>query len=278
MPKGMNLQGRFLNGVWSGGIEWTRLRLLNGVVLPGYTWNVVGGCLHECKWQMPDGSLAICYAKGVAERLAQKTYNQGFAHHYWNPEILQSPKKLRQRSGIFLDSMSDLFGHWVPDDQIKAVLDVAANTEHVYFALTKNTPRLLKFQESIPANVWLGASMPPDMFLGQTLTSQQQRKMLERSLSVLSELSETHITWMSFEPLSWDVSDIVARYKKALKWSVIGAASNGSRVHDPDLIHVQKLLKELECPTFFKGNLRPLVERHGMEWREEFATPLDVAA
>ena len=51
------------------GIEWTRIRRADGSVLPGYTWNPTGGCLHGCTWQMPDGSVTECYAKTVAERI-----------------------------------------------------------------------------------------------------------------------------------------------------------------------------------------------------------------
>ena len=31
------------------GIEWT-----------DYTWNPVGGCRHGCRWEMPDGAIALC--------------------------------------------------------------------------------------------------------------------------------------------------------------------------------------------------------------------------
>ena len=41
----------------SRGISWT-----------DFTWNPVRGCLHECQWRMPDGEIAICYAKLVAEK------------------------------------------------------------------------------------------------------------------------------------------------------------------------------------------------------------------
>jgi protein gp37 len=95
------------------GIEWT-----------DYTWNPVGGCQHACRWQMPDGSVAVCYAETVAERLATSAYPHGFAHHYWRPEILQEPLKVKQPAKIFLDSMSDLMGGWVPDEQVEAVLDI----------------------------------------------------------------------------------------------------------------------------------------------------------
>lgn len=68
-----------------GGIEWTRIKRSidgNAVELPGYTWNPTAGCFHGCTWKMPDGSIAECYAKTVAERLATRTYDKGFENHY----------------------------------------------------------------------------------------------------------------------------------------------------------------------------------------------------
>jgi protein gp37 len=76
---------------------------------------------------------------------------------------------------------------------------------------------------------------------------------------------------MSFEPLSWDVSDVVKTYPDSLRWAVIGAASNGRTYYQPDPEHVTRLLEILnyfQVPVFFKGNLKgnPAAE----PWREEF--------
>ncbi len=89
-------------------------------------WNVIGGCKHRCRWEMPDGSVAICYAEEVANALrSDKFYPQGFENHYYHPDRLTEPLKVKTPAKIFLDSMSDLMGHWVPDEQIEAVLDIA---------------------------------------------------------------------------------------------------------------------------------------------------------
>src|SRR5690349_11553761 len=46
------------------------------------TRNATGGCIHGCQWQMPDGTVATCYAKDVAENgVAKKAYPHGFEHH-----------------------------------------------------------------------------------------------------------------------------------------------------------------------------------------------------
>ena len=101
--------------------------------------------------------------------------------------------------------------------------------------------------------------------MGSELSQDQKERMLHKSLSVLSYIGE-NIRWMSFEPLSWDVSSLVSQ-NKSLDWSIIGAASNGRRKYQPDPENVKKLhmvLSEQGVPVFHKGNL---------EWqphREEF--------
>jgi hypothetical protein len=79
------------------------------------------------------------------------------------------------------------------------------------------------------------------------------------------------VTWCSFEPVSWDVADVVAAHPGALTWAVIGAATNGPRVYDPDPAHIQRLLDVLDAqqvPVFFKGNLRSMAI--ASPWREFF--------
>jgi len=251
------------------GIEWT-----HPFGRRGYTWNAVKGCLHKCQWQMPDGNVAICYAKAIAERVAQAHYAQGFEHHYWNSNELKAPLKLKQPSGIFLDSMSDLMGWWVPEDEIRQVFDVCRQTpQHIYFLLTKNPSRLKNF--SYPANIWTGVSSPPDWMNGNQLTRDQQRRMLCHSLRVLSGL-DSAVKWMSFEPLSWDVSEWVretlSAFPNALNWSVIGAASNGANEFPPEETHLRALLDVLDehgIPVFYKGNLKSLPYA-AANWREYY--------
>lgn len=263
----MNKQGRLVDGKVVGGIEWTKTVLDDGTERQGYTWNPVAGCAHGCRW-IVKGQTAICYAEATAHGVARAAYPQRFAHHYWHPEILDEPLGVRESSRIFLDSMSDLMGAWVPREQIEAVLGMCQTAKwHTFQLLTKNAPRLLKFKNGFPPNVWIGVSMPPDVMFGHTLSRHQQERMLAVALDTLSQLPGENTTWMSFEPLSWDVTPILKGFPDALSWAVIGAASNGRTYYQPNPEHVNRLLDVLDannCPVFFKGNL---------EWdarREEF--------
>lgn len=245
----------------SRGIEWT-----------DYTWNPVSGCQHACRWLMPDGSTAQCYAETVAEGVAQSAYPHGFAHHYFKPSLLNEPLSVKTPSRIFLDSMSDLMGHWVPEDQIESVLDIARRAHwHTFQLLTKNAPRLNKF--IYPDNVWVGASVPPSSFMGNALSFAQQERMMIKILSSLEQVN-ARVKWMSIEPLSFDVVPMLETSNHPLNWIVIGAATNGRTVYQPNRLHVTRLLRycaDHAIPVFYKGNLKG---NAGIgEWREEFPKP-----
>lgn len=241
-----------MNKQSDNGIEWTH------VFGPGtgYTWRPIAGCLHDCRWTLPNGQ-TICYAKSMAAKFrSAKFMAQGFDAHYWHPERLQEPLKLATPAGIFLDSFSDLMGHWVPDEQIGQVLEVCQKTpQHIYFLLTKNPPRLKRF--AFPPNVWVGISAPPSFMNGQALTSDQQRRWLETGLDALAAANAS-IKWLSAEPLPFDIAPIIRERGEWLDWVVIGAASRGQVHYQPSPTHVRDLLAVLDqhrTPTFFKGNL-----------------------
>lgn len=259
----MNKQGHLEDGKVIGGIEWTKTVLPDGTERPGYTWNPVGGCQHGCRWTMPDGSIAECYAETVAERVAQRAYPHGFEHHYWNENLLDQPRKLKIPSKIFLDSMSDLMGHWVPRDEIERVLDVCREaSQHTFQLLTKNAPRLLEFD--FPPNVWVGVSAPPTMMFGKPLSKTQQERMVKRQVEVLREV-DVPVRWMSIEPLSFNIAPLLV--DAGLQWAVIGAASNGRKTYQPEPEWVENVLEVLDAQgakVFFKGNLE------WSPWREDF--------
>lgn len=258
------------------GIEWT-----------DRTDNAIGGCLHECRWEMPSGEIAKCYAEELAENgLARGGYPRGFKAHYWRGE-----KALRELvSGaapqlIFCDSMSDLFAPWVPEEQFRAILAAMATggRHHTYQSLTKAVGRIAKHADALPPNLWVGASSAPDFFMGKRLSRAQQERYMHVALENLGAVKATrgNVVWMSIEPLSWDVAPIIAAHPGVLDWAIIGAASNGRRYHQPAAAHVDALLDVLDAQgvdVFYKGNVRPLFETYDFgtaaknRWREDFPT------
>jgi len=251
------------------GIEWTRVKKTdNGleIELPGYTWNPTGGCLHGCTWKMPDGSIAECYAKTIAERFT-KAYDKGFENHYWRPDQLEAPLKVKQPSGIFVGSMADLFGHWVPEEQIRQVLDVMQQADwHTFQTLSKYPIRLPEFNP-FPSNVWVGVSLPA----GHLMKPEGGAKALLAYLRHMEKI-QADIRFMSIEPLWFDVAPVFEKWLEThdslpFEWAIIGAASNGSQIFQPKPEWVQSLIDIFDAkriPIFFKGNLKWLI------WYEEF--------
>lgn len=250
------------------GIEWTRIRQADGTELPGYTWNPTGGCLHGCTWRMPDGSTTECYAKTIAERFTSG-YPKGFEHHYWRPHSLSAPLRVKEKSGIFVGSMADLFGHWVPAEQIQQVLDVMQEAHwHTFQTLSKYPIRLPRFE--FPENVWVGVSLPAGHLMSETGAARALGAYLRRMRD-----TKATVRFMSIEPLWFDVAPVFEDWledegKLPFEWAIIGAASNGSRVFQPKVSWTKSLLEILEghdVPVFFKGNMD---RNYWKDWRGGF--------
>ena len=100
-------------------IEWT-----------DFTFNPVTGCWGPGGTAEKPNRCPYCYAKRIADRFfpVQEVYHQGqgtweefFAPMFY-PERLSEPAKIKTPSKIFVSSMGDLFGDWVPREQILDVL------------------------------------------------------------------------------------------------------------------------------------------------------------
>ena len=248
------------------GIEWTRIKDPDGYVRPGYTWNPTGGCLHGCTWQMPDGSLTQCYAKTIAERFTSG-YPNGFEHHYWRPHSLNAPLKVKDKSGIFVGSMADLFGHWVPEEQIRQVLGVMEKAKrHKFQTLSKFPIRLPEFNP-FPGNVWVGVSLPAGHLMSETGGARALSAYLRHMQNI-----DASIRFMSIEPLWFDVAPVFDTWLETagtlpFEWVIIGAASNGTNIYQPKEQWTSTLIELLDkqrIPIFFKGNLK------WDDWRERF--------
>lgn len=249
-----------------GGIEWTRI-----AGRPGYTANPVRGCLHGCQWRMPDGKIAICYAKAVVDRFALKAYPNGFADLYFDERELGAIHNLKEPAGIFICSMSDLFGQKVPVAWIESVLAVIyEHPQHIFFSLTKNSRRLMEFD--LPKNLLVGISAPPSFMFGKELKAEAQFTWFRKALENLNGCNAA-TKWVSLEPLMPGYIGLLKDAASWLDWAVIGAASDGNRTHQPDYSTLHFALEHLNAgkvPVFFKGNLdRELAEKFG-RWRQEF--------
>jgi len=113
---------------------------------PLYTWNPVVGCKHGCSY---------CYAEKISNRL--KMIPKWEEPKFFR-DRLGEPKKHKKHRNIFVGSMCDLFGNWVPRDWIDSVILTAHyNQQHTFIFLTKNPKRYSEF--SFPKNCWLGCTI-----------------------------------------------------------------------------------------------------------------------
>lgn len=226
------------------------------------TSNPITGCEHDCRWLMPDGTWIICYAKKIAENLASKQFPQGFEGYYWHPERLLEYLREKKPIRIFVGSMTDMFGIWVKREHVLAVMAACAEAKwHTFLTLTKNPKGMLEY--TFPQNMWAGFSTPPDYMRGHELSLSQKEAKLEVDLETMLHLTGVTVQWASIEPLSWNVAPIFAKYgsqlRKMIQWSVIGAASDGPRKHQPHREHLESLLSVLDgqgIPVWYKGNLK----------------------
>ena len=83
---------------------------------------------------------------------------------------------------------------------------------------------------------------------------------------------EARVRFMSIEPLWFDVAPVFEQWLSEegdlpFEWAIIGAATNGSQVFQPDTSWTARLiaiLDSVEIPIFFKGNLE------WDDWRDGF--------
>ena len=125
------------------GIEWT-----------DKTWNPTTGCS-----KVSPGCL-YCYAETLTERFPQ-TFPQGFKLTL-HPERIDQPRKWRNPSRIFVNSMSDLFHKDVPFEYLQKIFTVMKETPwHIYQILTKRDQNLLELSSKLEwsENIWIGVSV-----------------------------------------------------------------------------------------------------------------------
>lgn len=173
-----------------------------------YSWNPVTGCNHGCSY---------CYARVIAtDRDMAPYYPAGFTplfHHERLDAPANTPVPQRAQTDaafgrVFVCSMADLFGAWVPQDWIdQVVASTVANPQWEYLYLTKFPQRYDRLQ--LPASGWIGASV-------------DEQHRAEPTLDALRKVSGVKVKWLSLEPL---LEPIQFSSLEGIDWIVIGAQS-----------------------------------------------------
>lgn len=252
------------------------------------SWNPITGCKHDCEY---------CYARRMAARFGG--YSSGGGTTTFNPlkraelhqpltimrangKTVNSPypfgfeptlhryrlgepaRKQRPRN-IFVGSMADVFGAWVPATWIRDIFDAcAAAPQHNYLFLTKNPQRYTELDRLalLPreSNFWYGS----------TVTTPEQAYFY----------STYHKTFLSIEPLLRPLGEN-ANALNGVDWVIIGAMTGpGSEKHQPNRTWVEDIVdqcRERGIPIFMKGNLaqvwgEPLIQEFPPELTREERT------
>jgi len=241
------------------------------------TWNPVTGCYHGCEY---------CYARDIARRfgtlekckhdflpesilgmrtkqyliaelknlIKNKPYPYDFIptfHRY----RLDEPAKIKKPQNIFVCSMADLFGEWVPDKWIDAVFEACEKApQHRYLFLTKNSRRFRTFQNFHADNMWFG----------QTITG------IDRELCSYTG----HNIFLSIEPLLGEFTAV--DMWKHFRWVIIGAETGSRKCKIiPNREWIESIVDECRranVSVFLKNNLReiwqePLIQEY--PWKRD---------
>lgn len=244
------------------------------------TWNPVTGCYHTCEY---------CYARAMINRFGSnfKSKNGAKIHELDTPILgrrnasegskkqpypynfeptlhnyrLDDYKNKKGRT-IFVCSMADLFGEWVPDKWIEKVFSACKEApQHRYLFLTKNHTRYVRmdldYKLPIENNMWYGVS----------ITNKRQAISAEDSIG---ELNSKAKVFLSIEPILEDISEELTNMivDFGVNWVIIGAETGNRKdrvVPEKEWINkIISLCEENSTPVFMKDSLIPIVGEENM--------------
>lgn len=246
-----------------------------------YSWNPITGCKCGCEY---------CYAERMAKRftgdirnnmLSDKcktesdiyvidepfkneegtiiNYPFGFKPTY-HKYRLDWPEKVKCGANIFVGSMADIFGEWVPDYMIAEIFEHCKKFEqHNYLFLTKNPRRYIELAEK--------GILPNDknMWYGTTTTTPSEPWFY----------SDQHNTFVSAEPIHGYFDGIDDVCKKT-DWIILGAETGNRKnkivPHKEWFAGLVNRCNANGIPVFMKDSLIPIVGEENM--LREYPKPL----
>jgi protein gp37 len=233
-----------------------------GVSWAAWTWNPITGCLHGCDY---------CYARATATNgRFIRAFPAGFTPLF-HRERLNAPFNTKvpmkhlddpayQR--VFVCSMADMFGKWVPPDWIRQILAIeGGNLQWEYLHLSK-------FPDG-----YVGLPLPPTAWAGTSVDEQKRVRIAERAMR---EVRNVKVKWLSLEPLKEMLTFVDL---SMFDWVVIGAQTRTSQpggsvpAFAPPLEWVLRLTDqahEAGCRVHWKPNLRAVADIDSVRWVDEY--------
>lgn len=254
------------------------------------TWNPVTGCLHGCEYcyarkiaerfepyEIYDPEMAIqrnlirrgqligigkpydliypVQQRNKKGKVSNAPYPFGFAptfHRY----KLDEPQKWKKPRNIFVCSMAELFGEWVPDEWIEQVFAACeAAPQHRYLFLTKNPKRYVDLYAKNILPIGKG------YWYGTTVISPEQPFFYSHVPD------DNPHTFVSIEPIMGSFGKI----KAPPDWVIVGAETGnrkGKVAPRKEWIDgIAEACKRYRTPIFMKESLRELMDA---DFRQEF--------
>ena len=241
------------------------------------TWNPVTGCLHGCEY---------CYARNIAERfrpfdlphITEDGVLKGIndlnrpiiteckdgkericAYPYGFEPTLHRYKlnEYANKSGrnIFVCSMADLFGDWIPDFWLDEVFDACRKApQHNYLFLTKNPRRYVQLSNAgklpLKDNMWYGTSITDKS------NTENAKEMFDTGFHFKK--------FLSIEPILCDIAqeDFWYAIDDIADWIIVGAETGRRKDR---VVPERKWIEDIvnECrknrkPVFMKSSLAPI--------------------
>lgn len=180
-------------------IEWTDA-----------TWNPIRVAPHQWYCETISPGCDNCYASMFNHRWGAPKYPRVGTPPadrpavYLDEQVRTQPYRWKRPRMIFVCSMTDLFGEWVPDAWVMAVLDVMVIAkQHTFQVLTKRPGRMYKLLGGVPlpSNIWVGTTIESDAFTWRAnvlrkMAAQTKFISAEPLLSGLPSLDLTGIDWL----------------------------------------------------------------------------------
>jgi protein gp37 len=195
------------------------------------SWNPLRGqnARHTCARISP--GCDNCYAATMSRRglggTAAIDYGKGEAPNdpsRLDEKALIQPSRWKKPRTIFVCSMTDLFGSWVPDEWLNRIFDeMENNPQHTYQVLTKRPTRMHDYINCR----WTGAYQPQFIWLGVSIES----NVYTWRAHALRDTNAA-VRWISAEPL---LSGLPSLDLTGIDWLVAGGESGAkARPMHPD--------------------------------------------
>ena len=186
-------------------------------------------------------------------------------------DLMDMPRKWKSPKTIFVCSMADLFGNWVPAEWIGEVFEACKKApQHRYLFLTKNPRRFCDLERAgmMPKtdNFWFGATYDHSNWSDFRIPDRPKvNRFHDAGDYYFGAYPEKH-RFVCFEPLLYDIGANIG--STGGEWHIIGAET-GNRKDKPEVKkkwvdHIVEWSLKHDIPVFMKDSLLPIMGEENM--------------